>query len=159
MADKIVVLNSGVVEQVGAPLELYNNPRNRFVAGFIGSPKMNFLDARISGADTTGARLQAGGSEITLPRPLAGNIGDNVTFGVRPEHITITEGSGVRLADVRVDLVEQLGGSTMLYTTTEGKQPLTIAITGQQPIAIGSRLTAYVDPARYHVFSESGATI
>src|SRR5690606_24438331 len=70
MADKIVVLNSGVVEQVGAPLELYNHPQNRFVAGFIGSPKMNFLDARVEGADAGGARLRAGSAEIVLPRPL-----------------------------------------------------------------------------------------
>jgi multiple sugar transport system ATP-binding protein len=159
MADKIVVLNAGVVEQVGAPLELYNNPRNRFVAGFIGSPKMNFLDARVSGADGVGAKLQAGGSDITLPRPIKGAVGDTVSFGVRPEHITIAEGSGVRLADVHVDLVEQLGGATMLYTTTEGKQPLTIAINGQQQIPIGSKVTAYVDPSRYHVFSEAGAAI
>jgi multiple sugar transport system ATP-binding protein len=159
MADKIVVLNSGVVEQVGAPLDLYNNPRNRFVAGFIGSPKMNFLDARVMAADSAGAKLQAGGSEIVLPRPVNAAVGDTVTFGVRPEHITITEGSGVHLAEVRVDLIEQLGGATMLYTATNDGQPLTIAINGQQQIPVGTMVTAHVDPSRYHVFSESGAAI
>ena len=159
MADKIVVLNSGVVEQVGAPLDLYNNPRNRFVAGFIGSPKMNFLNARVSAVDSAGAKLQAGGSEIVPPRPVSAAVGDTVTFGVRPEHITITEGSGVHLAEVRVDLIEQLGGATMLYTATNDGQPLTIAINGQQQIPVGTMITAYVDPSRYHVFSESGATI
>src|SRR5690554_2699083 len=92
MADKIVVLNSGVIEQVGAPLELYNTPANRFVAGFIGSPKMNFLDGRIEAIDDSGARVQAGGSAIELKRPLQGAAaGDSVTFGVRPEHITLAE--------------------------------------------------------------------
>jgi multiple sugar transport system ATP-binding protein len=159
MADKIVVLNAGVVEQVGAPLDLYNSPRNKFVAGFIGSPKMNFLDARISAVDGAGAKLQAGGSDVTLPRTVNGKAGDAVSFGVRPEHITIEEGSGVRLADVQVDLVEQLGGATMLYTTTADKQALTIAINGQQQIPVGTKVTAYVDPSRYHVFAESGASI
>ena len=157
MADKIVVLNSGVVEQVGAPLELYNHPHNRFVAGFIGSPKMNFLSASVEGNDRGGAKLRAGGAEILLPRPLKGGAtGENVTFGVRPEHISIASGSGVRLADVKVDLVEQLGGQTMLYTTTADRQPLTIAVNGQQEVAIGTAVTAYVDPARYHVFSGEG---
>ena len=160
MADKIVVLNSGVVEQVGAPLELYNHPRNRFVAGFIGSPKMNFLEARIERADVTGAKVRAGGSEIELPRPIiGGKAGDAVTFGVRPEHISIGEGRGVRLADVRVDLVEQLGGATMLHTVTADHQPLTIALNGQADISLGSMVTAYVDPALYHVFSEGGQAI
>jgi multiple sugar transport system ATP-binding protein len=160
MADKIVVLNSGVIEQVGPPLDLYNTPANRFVAGFIGSPKMNFLDGRVDAADSTGARIRAGGSSIDLPRPLNGGAaGDTVTFGVRPEHITLTEGSGVRLAEVRVDLVEQLGGATMLYTTTADNQPLTIAIDGQRAIDLGAKVTAYVDPARYHVFSTDGRTL
>ena len=120
---------------------------------------MNFLDARVGAADSTGAKLQAGGSEVVLPRPIGGTSGDSVSFGVRPEHITIAEGSGVRLADVTVDLVEQLGGATMLYTTTADKQALTIAINGQQEIPVGTRITAYVDPSRYHVFAESGAAI
>ena len=160
MADKIVVLNAGVIEQVGAPLELYNTPANRFVAGFIGSPKMNFLDGRIEAGDGAGARVQAGGSTIDLPRPLRGGaVGDSVAFGVRPEHITLAEGSGVRLAEVQVDLVEQLGGATMLYTSTADGQPMTIAIDGQRQVDLGTKVTAYVDPARYHVFATDGQTL
>jgi multiple sugar transport system ATP-binding protein len=160
MADKIVVLNAGVIEQAGAPLELYNTPRNRFVAGFIGSPKMNFLEARVGAAGTDGARLQAGSASIDLPRPLGrASPGDPVSFGVRPEHISLAEGSGVRLAEVRVDLVEQLGAATMLYTSTADQQGLTIAVNGQQRIAIGDRVTAYVDPARYHVFGADGLAL
>jgi len=160
MADKIVVLNAGVIEQVGAPLDLYNTPRNRFVAGFIGSPKMNFLETRVEAADGAGAKLQAGGTAIVLPRALTGGKpGDAVTFGVRPEHISIVEGSGVKLADVRVDLVEQLGGATMLYTTTADNQPLTIAVDGQRQLELGTTVGAYVDPARYHVFGADGKTL
>ncbi|WP_055045539.1 ABC transporter ATP-binding protein [Devosia sp. A16] len=157
MADKIVVLQAGIIEQVGAPLELYNHPRNRFVAGFIGSPKMNFLDAKVESADGAGAKLRAGGSEIVVNRQVG--AGDAVTFGVRPEHIGINEGTGVELAKVKVDLVEQLGGQTMVYTTTADGQPLTIAVDGQRPLELGSTLTAYVDPARYHVFAQDGRAI
>jgi multiple sugar transport system ATP-binding protein len=154
------VLNSGVIEQVGAPLELYNHPQNRFVAGFLGSPKMNFLDARIEAMDASGAKLRAGGAAITLPRALTrGDAGDEVTFGVRPEHISIREGSGAQLADVKVDLVEQLGGQTMLYTTTADGQPLTISIDGQEHVDVGAGVTAYVDPSRYHVFASDGRAL
>jgi multiple sugar transport system ATP-binding protein len=160
MADKIVVLNAGVVEQVGAPLELYNRPQNRFVAGFIGSPKMNFLEASVEDNDGSSARLRAGSTEIVLPRPLRDSAaGASVAFGVRPEHISIAPGSGLRLADVRVDLVEQLGGQTMLYATTADRQPLTIAVNGQEHVEIGAKVTAFVDPARYHVFSREGRAI
>ncbi|HEV2514033.1 MAG TPA: sn-glycerol-3-phosphate ABC transporter ATP-binding protein UgpC [Devosia sp.] len=157
MADKIVVLQAGIIEQVGAPLELYNHPRNRFVAGFIGSPKMNFLEAKVESADGAGAKLRAGGSEIVVDRQVG--AGDAVTFGVRPEHIGITEGSGVQLANVKVDLVEQLGGQTMVYATTADGQPMTIAVDGQRQVELGSMLTAYVDPARYHVFARDGRAI
>jgi multiple sugar transport system ATP-binding protein len=160
MADKIVVLNSGVIEQVGAPLDLYNHPLNRFVAGFIGSPKMNFIEGKLEAMDGSGAKLRAAGAEIALPRPLSGgNAGETVSFGVRPEHISIAEGSGVRLADVKVDLVEQLGGQTMLYTTTADRQPLTIAVDGQRRVDMGAAITAYVDPARYHVFAGDGRAL
>jgi multiple sugar transport system ATP-binding protein len=157
MANKIVVLNAGVIEQAGAPLDLYNHPHNRFVAGFIGSPKMNFLPAKLEGTDGAGAKLLAGGAEVALPRPLAGGtVGETVSFGIRPEHISINDGAGVRLTDVKVDLVEQLGGQTMLYTTTADNQPLTIAIDGQRHVDLGANITAYVDPARYHVFADDG---
>ncbi|MBN9308966.1 sn-glycerol-3-phosphate ABC transporter ATP-binding protein UgpC [Devosia sp.] len=157
MADKIVVLQAGIIEQVGAPLELYNTPRNKFVAGFIGSPKMNFLAATVESADGAGARLRAGGSEIVVNRQVG--AGEAVTFGVRPEHIGISAGSGVPLAEVRVDLVEQLGGQTMVYATTADGQPLTIAVDGQRALEPGSTLTAYVDPARYHVFAVDGRAL
>ncbi|HEY9012402.1 MAG TPA: sn-glycerol-3-phosphate ABC transporter ATP-binding protein UgpC [Devosia sp.] len=152
MADKIVVLQAGIVEQVGAPLELYNNPRNRFVAGFIGSPKMNFLDGKVESG-----KVQVGASAIDLRREAAN--GQPVTFGVRPEHISLRAEGGVKLADVTVDLVEQLGGATMVYATTGDRQPLTIAMDGQQQIALGSQVTAYVDPARTHVFGGDGRAL
>jgi multiple sugar transport system ATP-binding protein len=157
MADKIVVLNQGVIEQVGAPLELYNNPRNRFVAGFLGSPKMNFLESTVASVSGSAATVNVGGTLFALRQQVSGRAPkDKIVFGIRPEHMGITEAAGTKLADVRVDLVEHLGDQTMLYASTAGGQPLTIALTGQQHIAAGSTVTAYVDPEKYHAFGEDG---
>ena len=150
MADKIVVLRSGVIEQAGAPLELYNNPRNLFVAGFIGSPKMNFLTASADGAG-----VNVAGNTLSLSRAVAGTT----TLGVRPEHITIAEGSGVKLADITVDLVENLGGQTVLYATTADGQALNIVLEGQRKVELGSTVSAYIDPARLHLFDAQGNAI
>lgn len=147
MADKIVVLRSGVIEQVGTPLELYNNPRNLFVAGFIGSPKMNLLKTVSSGGS-----LQVAGNMLTIPHETAGAT----TLGVRPEHIGITENEGVRLADVRVDLIESLGGQTLVYASTADGQPLTVALNGQRQINVGATVPLYVDPAHTHLFAADG---
>ena len=150
MADKIVVLRAGVIEQAGAPLELYNDPKNLFVAGFIGSPKMNFLTASADGAG-----LKVAGNTMSLSRPVAGAV----TLGVRPEHITLAEGSGIKLADVRVDLVENLGGQTVVYATTADNQPINIVLEGQRPVALGSTVSAHIDPARLHLFNAAGEAI
>jgi multiple sugar transport system ATP-binding protein len=160
MADKIVVLNAGVIEQVGAPLELYNNPRNRFVAGFLGSPKMNFLESTVAKVEGTAATVNVGGTMFTLRQQvLERPKDDKVIFGIRPEHMGITEAAGTKLADVRVELVEHLGDQTMLYASTKGGQPLTIALSGQQHIESGSTVTAYVDPSKYHAFNEDGRAL
>src|SRR5690606_40581790 len=125
----------------------------KFVGGFIGSPKMNFLDGKLDNGN-----VQVAGSPVQLQRAVGAN-GAPVTFGVLPEHITLREGGGVPLAEVTVDLVEQLCGATMLYTTTADRQPLTIAMDGQQQVALGSKATAYVDPARTHIFGADGLAL
>ncbi|KQX38687.1 sugar ABC transporter ATP-binding protein [Devosia sp. Root436] len=150
MADKIVVLRSGVIEQAGAPLELYNNPKNLFVAGFIGSPKMNFL-----AASADGAAINVAGNTIDVKRMVTGAT----TMGVRPEHITLAEGSGIKLADIRVDLVENLGGQTVVYATTADGQPINIVLEGQRPVELGSTVAAHIDPARIHLFNAEGNVI
>jgi len=147
MADKIVVLRLGIIEQAGAPLELYNTPLNLFVAGFIGSPKMNFLAAGVDGS-----ALNVAGNRLELPRDVAGAT----TLGIRPEHITIAEGSGLKLADVRVDLVENLGGQTVVYATTSDDQAITIVLEGQSAVELGSTVGVHIDPARIHLFDGDG---
>ena len=159
MADKIVVLSAGNIEQVGAPLDLYNKPRNKFVAGFLGSPKMNFVEGTVKSLEG-GAVVNVSGGEFKLRQALPDHkVGDKVLFGIRPEHIGMTEESGVKLADLRVDLVEQLGDMTMVYASTMRGQPLTIALEGQRHIAPGTMLPTYIDPNRYHVFGPDGRAL
>ncbi|WP_331376675.1 ABC transporter ATP-binding protein [Sinorhizobium chiapasense] len=156
MADKIVVLNSGRIEQVGAPLDLYNHPVNRFVAGFIGSPKMNFLKARIAAIGEAETAIQVCGGTIRLPRALSGAApGQDVTFGIRPEHLS-AHNDGITLAPINVELVENLGGETMLYGITPDHQHITVALEGQQKVERGTNLAVYFDPSRCHVFGADG---
>ncbi|MGO4337374.1 ABC transporter ATP-binding protein [Labrys sp. KB_33_2] len=157
MADKIVVLRDGVVMQVGAPLDLYNAPANQFVAGFIGSPKMNFLAGRLAGA---GDAIEVAGRTVSLGSPLAGaRTTAPVTFGVRPEHVLVGGGAGEPLGDVKVHLVEHLGGETVLYATTSGGENLTISAPGQLRVRHGETVPLRADPALCHVFNQEGASL
>jgi len=156
MADKIVVLKSGQVMQVGAPLDLYNRPANRFVAGFIGSPKMNFLDATVT---ETGDCLEVAGARVPLGRSIAAAGGAPLTFGVRPEHVALGGGAGASLGEVNVHLVEHLGGTTVLYATTPTGANLTILANGQLPIRHGEMVPIRVEPANCHVFQADGRAL
>ena len=117
MADRIVVLRAGRVEQIGPPLTLYEDPDNAFVAGFIGSPRMNFLTATALG----GGRFAAAGTEVDLPLTTAVEAGTSVKFGIRPEHLEAPEGMAL---EVTVDVVEQLGSTSFLYGTTANGEPI-----------------------------------
>lgn len=118
MADKIVVLRDGRIEQIGAPLELYRNPDNRFVAGFIGSPAMNFLECDVVDGSLTHPALT---SPIAAPVELPAGI-SKVTVGIRPEHIEID-----RTADVlNIELTEALGGVSYCYLTTPNGEKLVV---------------------------------
>ncbi|WP_128691579.1 ABC transporter ATP-binding protein, partial [Chromohalobacter israelensis] len=113
MADKIVVLQDGVVEQIGSPMELYHHPRNRFVAGFIGSPKMNFLEVEVRGADAEGVDVALPGGDCRVPvEGDAVKRGDTLTLGIRPEHLVLDEAGPLT---GRIQVIERLGGVTSLY--------------------------------------------
>ncbi|WP_448954635.1 ABC transporter ATP-binding protein [Labrys neptuniae] len=153
MADKIVVLRDGVVMQVGAPLDLYNRPANQFVAGFIGSPKMNFLVARPADA---GDRIAVAGQIMRLDAALPGSP---TTFGVRPEHLLVGGEAGETLGEVRIQLVEHLGGETVLYAATAEGESLTISAPGQLRVRQGEAVPLRVDPALCHVFDDKGISL
>jgi ABC-type sugar transport system ATPase subunit len=161
LADRIVVLRGGRVEQIGTPTELYDTPANAFVAGFIGSPKMNFLTADVAGLDGRTARLAhpAFASEIRIPLTTqrAPSPGSRVTLGLRPEHLML--GGADRLFDLTVDFSENLGGATQIYAAAPGTQTVTILAPGRPLVTRGDRVPVSLGAGRIYLFDESGAAL
>ena len=113
LADRIVVMNGGHIEQIGTPLELYDRPETLFVARFIGSPSMNLLDATIASSDGKPKATLSNGTSMPLPEGIKGDVGSTVQIGIRPENIELaTYGEGLPLT---VDLIEQTGADTYVY--------------------------------------------
>ena len=153
LADKIVVLRAGIVEQVGSPIGLYQDPDNVFVAGFIGSPRMNFLAATAGKTGKTGTEIALddfGG--VRFVRKLEGsNIapGRKLLVGIRPEQF----GTGGKVAiSVTIDVVENLGGVAYAYAGREGGEPLTMQLPGNTTARDGDRHKASFEPADCFVF-------
>lgn len=157
MADRIVVLRDGRIEQVGSPIDLYNRPANTFVAGFIGSPRMNFLPCTVTGRDAEGVTLaDAQGRALRAHvdgRTLAD--GDVVELGVRPEHLHPDPGG----YPVQVGAVEQLGGESYLYVTTDDGIALTAHLPGQTRLARGDRAALSIRPDFVHLFRRDGSAL
>ena len=158
MADKIVVLREGRVMQAGRPLDLYNNPANQFVAGFIGSPKMNFLSAKLDTSDASRRTIEVGGKRVELERPIAAKEGEPLTLGLRPEHI-VAQQEAITLGAASVQLVEHLGGSTVVYAATQDGQPTTVLLEGQRPFRIGETIPLSFNLANIHVFGGDGQRV
>ncbi|MCH2094624.1 MAG: sn-glycerol-3-phosphate ABC transporter ATP-binding protein UgpC [Rhodobacteraceae bacterium] len=141
LADKIVVLRAGKIEQVGAPMELYTNPDNRFVAGFIGSPGMNFLNGIVT---AQGVKVPAlGDTVIATPVTLPAE-GSDVIVGLRPQTTSITK---VDEAPIVVDLSEQLGGVAYDYLRTPTGEKLVVETKGLEVVPSGSPVQVNFDPA------------
>ena len=133
LADRIVVLNGGIIEQVGTPMELYNDPANRFVAGFIGSPQMNFIDGDVLG------------------------ISDAASIGIRPEHITIVP-SGGQLTGT-ISHVEHLGSDTNVFVNCETAGLISVRLFGEHEYQIDAIQSLHIDPERMFKFGKDGLRI
>ncbi|MHA7776614.1 ABC transporter ATP-binding protein [Roseibium sp. M-1] len=145
LADKIVVLQGGRIEQVGSPRELYERPDNLFVAQFIGSPKMNVLPCSVDGGKFS---LQGHGGGTY---PNAGSAGTPVKLGIRPEHMRVVgEGEG-HCAGV-VEVAEYLGADTFLYVVLDGLGTVLVRISGADEVAEGARIGLAFDEGRMHFF-------
>jgi multiple sugar transport system ATP-binding protein len=158
LADKIVVLRDGVIEQTGAPLDLYHRPQNLFVAGFIGSPAMNLLKVRVKSASETGVTIALpGGSEFEA-QVKANDLkaDDELTLGLRPEHLRLEAEGHLR---GQIVVAEHLGSETYLYLQIEGGEMLTIAADGDNPARVHDLVTARIDGNNCHLFDSSGQAI
>jgi len=156
LADKIVVLRKGRIEQVGPPLELYENPTNAFVAGFIGSPKMNFLDATLAGEDTI--KFANG---VTARAPFAKGavaLGAPVTIGIRPEHFD-RDGSPDANIAVAIDFVENLGGTSFVHGHVPTGERLIVEHRDVSALKAGGAITVGMKMSDARAFDAQGARI
>ncbi|HET7715524.1 MAG TPA: ABC transporter ATP-binding protein [Bauldia sp.] len=163
LADRIVVMRAGRVEQIGSPVDLYEAPANSFVAGFIGSPKMNFVPVTVTAAEDRSLTLDhpalpSGHVTLATRRPHAIKTGEMITLGIRPEHLTLDGPRAVSL-NVAAELVENLGGTSQIYVRTERGESLAIVAPGRQHIAKGERLSVGVEPAHAYLFDREGRAI
>jgi sn-glycerol 3-phosphate transport system ATP-binding protein len=145
MADRLVVMNAGIAEQIGTPLELYARPATVFVAGFIGSPAMNFFPGHAAGG-----RVELGDG-LALDLPAGAGATGAVTVGIRPEHLAIGGRPGASLP-LTVELIEPLGAETLVHGRLPGGREITARIDGESDVAIGARLAFGVEPRHVHLF-------
>ncbi|MBD1557198.1 sn-glycerol-3-phosphate ABC transporter ATP-binding protein UgpC [Vibrio sp. S9_S30] len=161
LADKIVVLRAGKVEQVGTPLELYHHPINEFVAGFIGSPKMNFISTTIISYSAQLLTLKAPDeSIITIPckNDLSVKSGDHLTLGIRPEHLLIGEENNVQF-QFHSEVIERLGNSTYLFGQSLGVDGFTVHSQGDREVSKYQSLTLGCHAENIHLFYQNGQNV
>ncbi len=153
LGDRVVIMRDGRVQQIGTPLAVYGKPANKFVAGFIGAPAMNFLDVAIS-SDGGATTIDAPGLKLTLKQPgaLQSWHGRSAIMGVRPEHLFLGNNAPEGGFDARVEVVEQLGSEIILETRV-GKDRVTVArVAAESQIAPGDQVRLSAAPGRLHFF-------
>ena len=155
LADQIVVLNEGYVAQAGAPLDLYNNPNDTFVAGFIGSPKMNFMNVKAVNIDN---EINLKSESLNIKSSVDVDVDQDYTLGIRPEHIYICEKEESDL-EVTVDYSEQLGSETYFYCNADNTSQLIVHQTGQYKVTKGDKLFLRLDHSAMHLFGADGKAI
>ena len=155
LADDIVVLDEGIVSQKGSPMELYDNPSNLFVGGFIGSPKMNFISSKILSASQNSTEVDIfGSSKISIQKTSKDtSAGEEVHLGIRPEHLLINQ-DGDASWESKVFVVEKLGSGTFLYLEKEG-EPLVVETEGDSNIKVGDTVKVGFTASRCHLFDKN----
>ncbi len=152
MADRIVVMHDGIVEQNGSPLDLYDNPANLFVAGFIGSPAMNFIDATIKRNGGAPSAVTEDGTALPLAPDVSGQDGQKIVYGVRPEHLTMaSESSG---APAEVVVVEPTGAETLVFSRIAGKD-VTAVFRERHQFTPGQQIHLAPDLSTVHLFDKA----
>ena len=156
MADRIMVLSEGKLEQFGTPMDLYHRPKTKFVAGFIGHPKMNFLSASCLSIDSDGVKVELPviGKQLLPVEPLKVNQGEELEVGVRPEDFILSEtGKGLPF---KVEVLERLGGSTLVYGSLDKYPNFCAMLQGDANVREGELVNLDVKPASFHVFDSNG---
>jgi multiple sugar transport system ATP-binding protein len=164
LADRIVILRDGLVEQVGTPMELYYKPGNEFVAGFIGSPKMNFIPSKVVDVDAQGLQVsvQLPDGQVTTIKThtVTCKKGDEVKLGVRPEHIQVAANeSTVLTLPFHAVNVERLGNSTYLFGNYQDVDDFKVHIPSDQQVARGDDMPLYIEDIHLHLFDQQGLSL
>ena len=155
LADKIVVMNNGCVEQAGKPLDLYYKPANMFVAGFIGSPAMNFLSATVARKD----QLDFGaGMSMSVSLPKICKVSDKVTLGCRPEHIQFGAKGKMQL-NGKVDIIERLGEIGYAHVSLSNGQTIVAQVNGAPNVGNGEAVSLALSSQQIHIFGEDGSVL
>ncbi|MFL6624978.1 MAG: ABC transporter ATP-binding protein [Vitreoscilla sp.] len=159
LGQRIAVFNAGRIAQVGEPMALYDEPANLFVAGFLGSPKMNLVPVTVSANDPGGLRVRAvdGSGEFALAAAAGAAPGSAATLGFRPDQVTLAD-VGTGALEGQVDLVERLGDATLVHVRCAGQAaPVIVRLPGHAaPLAAGSRVALHPDLARSRLFDSAG---
>jgi ABC-type sugar transport system ATPase subunit len=162
LADRIVILNRGRIEQQGSPLELYERPANHFVAGFLGQPRMNFISC-LARRSAVGTQLVLANDEtllLTMPGGPALPLAVPITLGIRPDAISVLEEAAADTVSARVVVVEQLGNSSLLYARIKDNSDLiTIEQPGKSRLKADDMIQLRIDPGQAHLFDNNGGRI
>ena len=155
LADKIVVMNKGRIEQTGKPLDLYYKPANLFVASFIGSPAMNFLPASMKDGDLA---VLADGTELQIPLPASCKAGDKITLGCRPEHMAFAQTGGPAVPGT-VEIIERLGETGYAHIRLTGGEAIIVEIRGDAGRRHGDSVRVMLNPEHLHIFDAAGSRL
>ncbi len=161
MADRIAVMRRGRIEQVASPHDIFAHPANLFVAGFIGTPAMNLVEARLVETGAAGARFKVGEQQITVPLNGAAQslqAGAKVTLGVRPRSFDLVDEADAGTLAADADLIEPMGAETLIHGV-EGSHDLRVVVDHGRKVIVGQRMHLRPKPGRVHLFDESGARI
>jgi multiple sugar transport system ATP-binding protein len=159
LADRIIVMRAGEVEQVGSPMEIYSNPVSYFVADFFGSPSMNLLPGAVA-AEGNGMRFRTGPFDVPLPGRFRSVTPGPMTLGIRPEHVRIASNGGAETT-LPVRLVEPLGKDTLLYFDAGVERAFVAVAEGlsMSEVPVGARLGLMLDESNLHLFNGSGRRV
>ena len=158
LSSEIVVLDQGEISQQGEPLDLYNKPNNTFVAGFIGSPKMNFIPSKFLSNSSSQVEINALGSNFNLPKKLKDkNLDTEIIFGIRPEDMHLGSDNNFHWQS-KVFVTEKLGSSTFIYLEGE-KEPIVMEVAGDTAIKVGDIVKVKLDLEKTHLFNSQNLSI
>jgi multiple sugar transport system ATP-binding protein len=155
LGDRVVIMREGRIQQIGTPLQVYGKPANKFVAGFIGAPAMNFIDVTVH-SEAGAVAVEAAGLRLTVnaadARALAARSGARVILGVRPEHLALGDGAPGAGFDARVEVVEQLGSEILLETRVGGHSVTVARVAAETPVARDDQVRLSAQLGRLHFF-------